>query len=76
MKKFDLVGVNGNAWCVMGYTSNALKQVGLGDKVDDMTKEAMSGDYNNLLNVCFKYVEMANKKLAEDGLLEDYNEED
>ncbi len=72
MQKFTLVGVDGNAFCVMGYTANALKQAKLKDKVDAMYKEATSGDYNNLICVCLKYVEMANEALG----LEDEDEEE
>lgn len=55
MTRYDLVGVDGNAFSVMGYTSRALKQTGHRDLVDQMHKEAMSGDYDNLLCVCFNY---------------------
>jgi len=72
MKAFTLIGVDGNAFSVMGYTANALKKAGLKDKVDAMYKEATSGDYNNLICVCLKYVEMANEVL---GLEEDDDEE-
>lgn len=72
MKAFTLVGVDGNAFSVMEYTANALKKAKLKDKVDAMYKEATSGDYNNLICVCLKYVEMANKAL---GLEEDDEEE-
>ena len=63
---FSLVGVDGNAYSVMGYTSTALKQAGLGDKSDEMIKEAKSGDYNNLLCVCMRYIDMANEALGLD----------
>lgn len=63
---FSLVGVDGNAYSVMGYTSNALKQAGLGNKSDEMIKEATSGDYNNLLCVCMRYIDMANEALGLD----------
>lgn len=67
MKAFTLVGVDGNAFSVMGYTAHALKTAGLKDKVDEMHKKATSGDYNNLLCVCMEYIDMANNKLREDG---------
>ena len=60
---YDLVGVNGNAYAVMGYTANALRREGLHDLVDQMHKEAMSGDYDNLLMVCMKYLDIANEAL-------------
>lgn len=60
-EKYSLVGVDGNAYCVMGYTAKALKREGLNDQVNKMYEEATSGDYNNLLCVCMKYVDMANE---------------
>lgn len=63
MKKFDLVGVDGNAYALMGYTARALKIVGLNDKVDEMHQRATSGDYYHLIAVCDEYIEMANERL-------------
>ena len=63
--KYSLVGVNGNAFSVMGYTAQALKREGLRDLVGRMHEEAMSGDYDNLLAVCMRYIDMANEKAEE-----------
>lgn len=57
---YDLVGVDGNAFSVMGYTGRALKETGHKDLVSKMQSEAMSGDYDNLLRVCMKYIDIAN----------------
>jgi hypothetical protein len=59
-EKYTLVGVDGNAYAIMGYTANALKREGLRNLVDQMYKEATSGDYDNLIRVCYDYVEKAN----------------
>ena len=59
--KYDLVGVDGNAFSIMGYTSRALRREGLGGLVDEMRERAMSGDYNNLIVVCLEYVDKANE---------------
>ena len=72
MSRFTLVGVNGNAFSVMGYTARCLKRAGLGDKVDEMHSKATSGDYYHLIAVCDEYVQMANGALG----LEDDEEED
>lgn len=64
MAKYSLVGVDGNAYAIMAYTSQALKQEGLYDLVDPMYKEATSGDYSNLICVCYKYLESANLHAA------------
>ena len=66
--KYDLVGVDGNAFSVMGYVAKALKREGLRDKVDEMRKKAMSGDYNHLLITCMDYLDMANKAAEENSL--------
>ena len=66
MAKFTLIGVDGNAFAVMGYTDHALRKAGLSDKVKEMQSRAMSSDYNNLLCVCDEYVDMANEALGED----------
>ena len=67
MKAFTLVGVDGNAFSVMGYTAHALKTAGLKGKVEQMHREATESDYNNLLCVCMKYIDMANDALKEQG---------
>lgn len=72
MERFTLVGVDGNAFSVMGYTARALRRAGLRDKVDKMYEEAKSGDYYNLIAVCDGYVQMANEALG----LEDDDEEE
>ena len=65
-EKYTLVGVDGNAFSVMGYTSRALKRTGHRDLVEKMRNEAMSGDYNNLICVCLKYIDIANGETEED----------
>lgn len=64
MAKFTLVGVDGNAFCIMGYTANCLREAGLKDEVKEMQEKAMSSDYNNLICVCNDYVEKANEALG------------
>lgn len=75
MAKYTLVGVDGNAYSVMGYTSRALKREGLGNLSEEMTQKATSGDYQNLLRVCMEYVDKANEAAYENGY-EDNDEED
>ena len=61
MAKYSLVGQDGNAFALMGYTARALKREGLRDLVPQMQKEATSGDYNNLICVCDRYLDKANE---------------
>ena len=63
--KYSLVGVDGNAFSVMGFTARALRREGLRDLVDKMREEAMSGDYNNPLAVCQGYIDLANERAEE-----------
>lgn len=62
---FTLVGVDGNAFSIMGYTAKALKKAGLKDKVDEMYSKVMGGDYYNLIYVCNGYIDMANEAIGE-----------
>ena len=70
---YNLVGVDGNAYALMGYTQRAMKDAKF-EKADisKMLKDAMSGDYNNLICVCDEWIDRVNKKLGlEDD--EDYD---
>ena len=51
-----LIGEDGNAFSVVGKVSRALRQAGYKDLVDQYMDEAMSGDYNHLLQVTMEYV--------------------
>ena len=62
---YSLIGVDGNAFAIMGYTSRALKRTGHSDLVDKMREEAKSGDYSNLICVCDSYIDIANESLSE-----------
>jgi len=49
---YTLVGINGNAYSVMGYASACMKREGkTKEQVDAYVKEAKAGDYDNLLSV-------------------------
>ena len=54
----ELVGSDGNAFGLMGKVKRALKDGGRSDLVKPFMAEAMSGDYDNLLQTCMKYVEV------------------
>ena len=60
--KYSLAGVNGNAFSIMAYTSNALKREGMSELVDKMRAEATSGDYDNLVQVCEGYLDKVNEQ--------------
>jgi hypothetical protein len=55
----NFVGEDGNAFVILGKVSSALKKSGADQEyVNRYRKEAMMGDYNNLLAVTTKYVKV------------------
>ena len=78
MKRYTLVGVDGNAFCVMGYVINAMKEterplkrphvITLGN-IDSYKTLAMSGDYNNLLSISMDVLNDINTALEDAGLI-------
>ena len=56
--RVKLVGHDGNAFAIIGKVSQALRRGGHPELVDEFQKEAMSGDYNHLLQTCMGYVEV------------------
>lgn len=69
--KYDLVGQDGNAFALMGYTARALKNEGLRELVPEMQQRATSGDYWDLIAVCDEYIQMANDAAIENGYIDD-----
>ena len=53
----QLTGQDGNAFAIMGTVKKALQKAGYTkEEVDKYLVESMSGDYNNLLVVAQKWV--------------------
>jgi hypothetical protein len=50
-----LVGLDGNAFAILGRAGEVLKKGGREDLKEQFMEEAMSGDYDNLLRICMKY---------------------
>lgn len=64
---YTLVGVDGNAYSIMGYTAQAMRRNGFSkEEIDQMYKEATTGDYYNLIAVCDGYIDKVNERLEED----------
>ena len=60
--KYDLVGVDGNAFAVMGYVLKAMKEWKMSkEEQSDYQTEAMSGDYDNLLVVSVEMIDLCNE---------------
>ena len=53
----QLSGIDGNAISIIGKVSSALKKGGIERSVvNEFADEAMSGDYNNVIQTCMKWV--------------------
>ena len=64
--KYSLVGVNGNAFAIMGYTAKAMRRTGFTKaEIDQMYKEAEESDYSHLICVCDGYIDKVNERLDE-----------
>ena len=59
-KNYTLLNVDGNAFSIMGYVARALKREGLEDKEEQYRREAMKGDYENLLSVSMDWIDDLN----------------
>jgi len=54
----QLTGKDGNAFAIIGAVSQALKRSGNSELAKEFQKEAMSGDYDHLLQTAMEYVEV------------------
>lgn len=62
-KEYTLVGINGNAFVVMGYVFSAMRKEGFSrEEIDAYHKRATSGDYDNLLHESIAMVDKCNEK--------------
>lgn len=68
----ELVGEDGNAFFIIGRVTGALKRGGAtASQVDEFTAEAMSGDYDNVLQTVMRWVSIGSPD--EDAI--DYEDE-
>lgn len=62
-KNYTLVGVDGNAYSVMGYVIRAMRECGRPvEEIKAYQTSAMSSDYNNLICVSCEKLEELNKE--------------
>lgn len=55
-----LVGTDGNAFAILGKVSKALRKANVSkEDIDMFMKEAMSSDYDHLLQTCMKWVSVS-----------------
>lgn len=65
--KYNLVGVDGNAFAVMAYVLKAMKECKMSkEEQSDYQTKAMSGDYDNLLAVSIEMIDKCNE-IAEES---------
>ena len=53
-----LSGMDGNAFAILGRVREVLKWAGLENQIKPYLEEATAGDYDNLIHVTMKYVEV------------------
>jgi len=57
--RVKLTGKDGNALAIVGRVKNALLEAGVSkEEADEFVKEALSGDYDHLLQTVMKWVEV------------------
>ena len=57
--KVKLVGIDGNAFSILGNVQRAMKRAGLTtEQIAEFNREAMGADYNHLLATCMRYVDV------------------
>lgn len=51
-KHYTIVGIDGNAFSIMGYVTNAMKECGCSEEeISAYSADAMSSDYRHLVGV-------------------------
>jgi len=61
-KKYNLVGIDGNAFNVMAYVSRCMREEGMSiDYIREYKSNAMSDDYNNLICVSIDMIDKLNE---------------
>ena len=61
MSRYSLIGVDGNAFSIMAYVVQAMKACKMSKSdIASYKKEAMSGDYDNLIAVSNDMIDCCN----------------
>ena len=73
-KKYSIIGIDGNAFCIMGYVCTAMAREAhhLGWNVDELAKQkkaymddAMSSNYDHLVAISDKMISRINENIKE-----------
>jgi len=66
MSKYTLVGVNSNAFCILGYTQKAMREQGFSkEEIQQMQTNATSGNYYELIAECQEWLDKCNERVEE-----------
>ena len=64
-EKFDLVGIDGNAFNIMAYVKTAMREAGFSrEEMSEYVEDCMRGDYDRLLAISAEMVERCNDELG------------
>ena len=55
----QLTGTDGDAMALVATVGRALRRAGLAGEVDEFRTEALSGDYDNVLATCMRWVSVS-----------------
>lgn len=73
----DFCNQDGNALAVIGTVTRALQKAGISEsEIKMFRQEAMSGDYNNVIQTCFKWVNVEFDEYSDEQDLEDDDYDD
>jgi hypothetical protein len=62
-EKYSLIGIDGNAYSIMGYVSRGMRECGKPKmEIDAYFAEAKSADYNHLLVVSVEMIDKLNEE--------------
>ena len=62
-EKYSLVGVDGNAYSVMGYVVKCMRNEGFSkEEIDNYYKDATSSDYDHLIYVSVEMIDKCNNR--------------
>jgi len=64
-EQYSLIGINGNAFALMGYTRRAMKETGFtAEEISMVMEEAQSGDYSNLVVTLDQAIDACNERAS------------
>lgn len=66
MSKYSLVGIDGNAYAIMGYVTKCMKAEGMDQEdIDNYRANAMSSNYDHLFCVSCEMIDFLNDEYSD-----------